>query len=63
MGCGVVVPEVTAHFSSVLFQKNGVGIENMRQEEFVNTRLVIVLVHTATDIHAENPINSMGTSG
>jgi len=43
----------------------------MKQEEFIffiNAGIIIVLVHTAhhttaTDIHAENSINCMGTSG
>lgn len=68
MGYGTVVLEVTVHFSSVISPKSGVGIENMRQEEFIiffiNTSRMIVLVHTAhhtvTDIHAENSINCMG---
>jgi hypothetical protein len=70
VGYGIAL-EVTVHFSSVISPKNDVGIENVRQEEFifflVNARLIIVLVHTAhrtaTDIHAENSINCMGTSG
>jgi hypothetical protein len=71
LGYGIVVLEVTVHFSSVFSLKSDVGIENMRQEEFIffliNVRLIIVLVHTAhhtaTDIHVENSINCMGTSG
>ena len=71
MGYGIVVLEVTVHFSYVISPKSRVGIENMRQEEFffklINARLIIVLVptahHSATDIHAENSVNCMGTSG
>lgn len=71
MGYGIVALEVTVHFSSVISPKYDVGIENMRQEEYlfflINARLIIVLVHTAhhtaTDIHAENSINCMATSG
>jgi len=35
VGCGIVALEVTVHFSSVISLKNDVGIENMKQEEFV----------------------------
>ena len=34
MGYGIAL-EVTVHFSSVISPKNDVGIENVRQEEFI----------------------------
>jgi len=73
VGYSIVALEVAVHFSSVVSPKNDVGIENMKQEEFIylffliNARLIIVLVHTAhhtaSDIHAEKSIICMGTSG
>jgi hypothetical protein len=35
VGYGILMLEVTVHFSSVISPKSGVGIENVRQEESI----------------------------